>query len=314
MKLDVVVAGELNPDLILTGLAGLPTLGVEHLASGFTFTMGSSSAIFAVGLARLGLSVGFIGRVGEDEFGRYCRDFLAREGIDTSQVRVDPGAATGVTISLSYPEDRLLVTFQGAMARLRGDDFDWEYLRRARHFHTSAYYLQDGLRPDLPGIYRRARDMGLTTSLDTGWDPRDRWGSDLEQVWPWVDVFMPNESEALRLSGAATVGEALGRLAGPVPLLAVKLGAKGAVARAGGRVFRHQGFRIRAVDTTGAGDSFDAGLIYAFLSGFGVEQALAWGNACGALAASQPGGTGGFRGLAEVRTFLETYRGEGDQK
>ncbi|MDI6871496.1 MAG: sugar kinase [Bacillota bacterium] len=313
MSLDVVVAGELNPDLILTGLDGLPVLGIEQLASGFTLTMGSSSAIFAVGLARLGLRVGLTGKVGDDQFGRYCVDFLHREGIDTSRVIVDPQISTGVTISLSYPEDRLLVTYQGSMACFTAEDLDWNYLRQARHFHTSAYYLQDGLRPDLPEVYRRAKNLGLSTSLDTGWDPRDRWGREIEEVWRSVDVFLPNEREVMKLAGAGTVEEALDRVARDVPVVAVKLGARGSVARVGGKLYRQPGFRIQAVDTTGAGDSFNAGFIYAHLNGFDVPEALVWGNACGALAASRAGGTGGFRNLAEVRRFLESGEREGDK-
>ncbi len=302
--MNVVVVGELNPDLIFTGLDRPPALGVEQLASGFELTLGSSSAIFAVALARLGPRVGIVSKVGDDDFGRFCVEFLRKRGVDTSRVMVDRRFKTGVTVSLSYPQDRLLVTYQGAISGLKSGDLDWEYIREASHLHVSSFYLQEGLRPDFATIFRKARNFGLTTSLDTGWDPEERWGRDIEDLWGAVDVFLPNEREALRITGAGTVEGALERLSRVIPVVAIKRGARGCVARDGERTLHHPGFAIQAVDTTGAGDSFNAGFIYAYLNQMGLEEALLWGNACGALSASKAGGTSGYQDVAEVREFL----------
>lgn len=302
--MDVVVVGELNPDLIFTGLDQPPAIGVEQLASGFELTLGSSSSIFAVALARLGLRVGMISKVGDDDFGRFCVNFLREEGVDTSRIIVDKRLKTGVTVSLSYPQDRLLVTYQGTIAGLKLGDLDWGYVKEARHLHMSSFYLQEGLRPDFAVVFRNARNFGLTTSLDTGWDPRDRWGKDIENLWSVVDVFLPNEREALKISGAGTVDGALERLSQAIPVVAIKLGSKGCIARAGERTRHHPGFAVQVVDTTGAGDSFNAGFLYAYLNRMGLEEATAWGNACGALSASKAGGASGYHGVGEVREFL----------
>lgn len=302
--MDVVVVGELNPDLIFTGLDRPPVLGVEQLASGFELTLGSSSAIFAVALARLGSRVGMISKVGDDNFGSFCVNFLREQGVDTSRIIVDKRLKTGVTVSLSYPQDRLLVTYQGTIAGLKLGDLDWGYIKEARHLHVSSFYLQEGLRPDFATIFRNGKNFGLSTSLDTGWDPGDRWEKDIENLWGAVDVFLPNEREALRISGAESVDGALERLSRVIPVVAIKLGSKGCIARVGERTLHHLGFAIQVVDTTGAGDSFNAGFIYAYLNQMGLEEALLWGNACGALSASKAGGTSGYHAAAEVREFL----------
>lgn len=306
--MDVVVIGELNPDLIFTGLDRPPTLGVEQLADGFELTLGSSSAIFAVALARLGPRVGMFARVGDDEFGRFCVAFLREQGVDTSHIIIDSRLKTGVTVSLSYPQDRLLVTYQGAMASLKASDLDWDYIKKARHLHVSSFYLQEGLRPDLAAVYQKAKTLGLSTSLDTGWDPKERWERDIERLWGAVDVFLPNEGEALKISGAEAVegaDGALARLSRVVPTVAIKLGAKGAVAAQGTRRVQRNGLSVPVVDTTGAGDSFNAGFVYAYLNGMDLEEALTWGNACGALSASKAGGTSGYGSIQEVRRFLK---------
>ncbi len=137
-SLDVVAVGELNPDLILSGMDGPPRLGREILAQRCTFTLGSSTALCAANLAALGLSVGIVGKVGQDPFGDFVLGCLRQRGIDTSRVIRDASVRTGVTVSLAYPEDRAMVTFAGAMACLAAAEVDGEYVASARHLHVSS--------------------------------------------------------------------------------------------------------------------------------------------------------------------------------
>lgn len=310
--LDVLAVGELNPDLILARIAAdAPRLGTEQEAAAFRLALGSSTAICTVGLQRLGLRAALVAKLGADDFGRFCERAIEREGIETRYLQRDPALSTGLTVALAYAHDRLLVTHPGAMVALAVDAVPDEALRRARHLHVSSFFLQRALQPGLAGLFERARARGLSTSLDTGWDPADRW--DLERLAPalrHVDVFLPNRAELAALSGrrdlAAGAAWALERGVGRV---AVKLGAEGGASFGADGSETHGGYAVDAVDTTGAGDSFDAGYLFGFLRGAPERDRLRLGNACGALTAAALGGTGGFETAARVGAFLAQREG-----
>jgi len=306
-RLDVVSIGELNPDLILHGIkAKAPVLGTEQAIEGYRLTLGSSTAIATVLMARLGLRTAMIARVGDDEYGRFCRETLEREGVDQVHVVTDPNVETGVTISLPYPEDRLLLTCYGAMESLTIDDVPWDTIADARHLHLGSFFIQRGIRGDLHEIFRRAQSLGLTTSLDTGWDPDTLWlQDDLRAVLAHTDVFLPNETELANITGTHDVDDGLARALalGPTEVV-VKRGAWGASYRGpDGRIDAH-GLTITPVDTTGAGDAFNAGYITARLEGRSIPERMAFGNACGASAAMAIGGTGGLMTRAEAEALL----------
>jgi len=297
---DLLVLGEINVDLIVNGEDLVPVFGQELLVDDVTLTMGSSSVIFACGAARLGHRVGFVGVVGDDELGYFMLREMRARGVDVSSVIVDPAIKTGITVSLSTPSDRAMLTYAGAIAALRADQVDPRLLDRARHLHVSSYFLQDGLRPGLPALLASARARGLTTSLDPGFDPHETWDSGLHEALRHVDVFLPNEVEGPAIAGTADTGSALETLATRVPVVALKLGAQGAVARRGAEVERATPPPVRVVDTTGAGDSFDAGFIYGYLAGWPLAQTVRLACACGALATRLPGGTNGQPTLEEA--------------
>ncbi|MGI6207057.1 MAG: carbohydrate kinase family protein [Anaerolineae bacterium] len=303
-EFDLLVAGEINVDLILTGETVRPEFGREKLVTDATLAMGSSSVIVACGAARLGLKVAFVGKVGKDTFGDFMLQGLERCGVDTQAVyRVDE-PKTGITVSLSEPRDRAMLTYAGAIPELRATEVLDEHLRSARHLHVSSAFLQTNLRPDLEALFARAHRLGCTTSLDTGWDPEERWNGDVSRALSEVDVFMPNEEEAPRIAGAPTPEEALAVLAARVPLVAVKLGARGAIAASGSRRAACPPYPVKVVDTTGAGDSFDAGLIYGFLHGWDLERSLRLGCACGALSTRAAGGTAAQPTLEEALALM----------
>lgn len=275
MAKPVLVVGDINADLILTDLNAAPQPGREVLAGACALTLGGSSAICAAGIGALGHPVAFVGKVGKDEIGDRMLSLLRDRRVDVSGVA--RGGRTGITVSISHPTDRALVTFGGTVATTRRRDLNIPALARFGHLHMAGYFLQAALRPDVPLILAQAKKAGLTTSLDPGWDPESRWDVPLKNV----DVLFVNEAEsgALRPKGVETV--------------VVKLGAQGA--RVG--ALRVPAPRVAAVDTTGAGDTFDAGFIVARMRGRSIADALALGNACGALSTLKPGGFEGQPGL-----------------
>ena len=303
----VLVAGEINADLVFTGCNELPAFGREVLVDGFRQGPGSSSMICAMGMARLGDSVLFAGVAGQDSWGDYCIDALRGAGIDTHAVRRDATLCTGLTVALSAAHDRALVTYPGAIAALRAEDIGDDLLRQAGHLHVSSYYLQRGLQPGLGALLARARVCGVTTSLDPGFDPAQQWGSALRELLPLLDVFLPNALEACAISGAATPQQALRAFANGVTRTVVKCGAEGAIALDhDGEVLAEPAIRVDAVDSTGAGDSFDAGFLHAWRSGLPLHECLSWGAACGGLSTRGVGGTATQADAAEVHRLLAT--------
>ena len=286
----VLVAGEINPDLILQGYHSFPEPGKEVLVDDFVMALGSASAICAMGLARLGRPVGFVGKVGDDPWADFCLATMARGGIDVSRVQRDGTLKTGVTVSISSPRDRALVSFVGAMAALTGDDLPDRSLAAFQHLHVSSYFLQHRLRPSLPDVFARAHRAGLTTSLDPGFDPAERWDRELLDTLRAVDVFLPNEVELAALSGEADPERALRALENGRTRIVAKLGARGCMTIDQGRVLSAPALAVQPVDTTGAGDSFNAGFLHAWLDGRELPQCLRWGAACGSLSTRGVGG------------------------
>ncbi|HZQ94954.1 MAG TPA: sugar kinase, partial [Candidatus Sulfotelmatobacter sp.] len=250
----------------------------------------------------LGSRVGFQARIGDDPLGAISLERLHEGGVDTSQVRRIPGAVTtGLTVILHHQSWRNILTYAGTMAELAWEDLDLDYLADSRHFHLSSYYLQRALRPRVGELFQHLKSKGLTISLDTNDDPDDRWEGNLREVLQYVDVFLPNEREACKAAGTEDLEAAIRKLAELVPLVVVKLGRRGAIAQRGQERFTSPAKAVEAVDTVGAGDSFDAGFLNAYVKGAGIAQCLAGGNLAGALSTTRPGGTEAFRD-AEHRT------------
>lgn len=286
----ILVVGELNPDLVLAALTSVPEPGREVVAREFAFRLGSSSAICASGLAKLGNDVAFLGTAGDDAFGRFCVQQLAAAGVDVSLVRTDPSLQTGLTVSITA-QDRALVSYPGAMEELCADDVADSVLASFRHLHVSAYFLQRGLKPGLPSLFRRARALGLTTSFDPGHDPYNEWGDEIRDVFRDTRLLFLNETELELTTGSGDIEQGLGQLTTDSTLAVVKLGARGAAALdASGVIDRVPAMEVDVVDTTGAGDSFNAGFLHAWLRDSSLAEALRCGVVCGSLSTRGMGG------------------------
>jgi sugar/nucleoside kinase (ribokinase family) len=178
-----------------------------------------------------------------------------------------------------------------------------DLLRQTRHLHVASYFLQTALQPGLPRLFERARSLGLTTSLDTNYDPSEAWRG-FDELLALTNVFLPNEAEACSLARTENVDLAADRLAGKVETLAVKLGAKGALGVRHGQKVRVPSIPVNVVDTVGAGDSFDAGFIYGYLNGWPLKKTLRAATICGALSTQAAGGTRDQATLADLRRHL----------
>lgn len=304
---DITIAGEINLDLILNGLPQEMDPERELLASGFGMTLGSSSAILAHNIAVLGAKTGFVTRVGPDILGQSALERLREAGVDLSRVSQSQ-TATGLTVILPHGNKRHILTYPGTMFEMSLRDLDLGYLADTRHFHMSSLFLHRGLTQDIPGLFRRMKDAGLSTSLDTNDDPEDLWNGALHEVLPYVDVLLPNEREACKIAGTSDFEQAVAWLAKKVPVVAVKCGSRGALARRGEEEIVAPPLPIEPLDTVGAGDSFNAGFLFARLRGEDLRSCLQFGNVAGALSTLRAGGTEAFRDRELVHQFLQSYR------
>jgi len=253
----------------------------------------------------LGVSVGFITRLGDDVLGGIALERLAEKGVDIACVkRVSGGPSTGVTILLNHQGKRHILTYPGTMFEMAAGDLDMPYLASGRHFHLSSLFLHKALEPDLPRIFRQLKAEGLTLSLDTNDDPEDRWEGVLDELLGIVDIFLPNDDEACRITGKADAETAIEALAKRVPLVAVKCGKRGALVQVANRRWLVPAESVTPLDTIGAGDSFDAGFLAAYLRGEAPDACAAFGNRTAALSTLRPGGTESFRDPELVREFL----------
>ncbi|GEK87938.1 carbohydrate kinase family protein [Microbacterium aerolatum] len=306
MTARVLVAGDANLDLVLRGDV-VPRFGqAEQLLDSADLVLGSSAGICAAGLARLGVDTALVARIGSDVFGGRTRELLEEAGVDTSAVRVvdDP---TGVSVILSAPEDRAILTLTGALAGILADEV-LVAAEGATHVHFASFFLVPELAGALPSVLRSLRDSGITTSLDTNWDPAELWEG-VEECLPLLDLLLPNAAEARALAEALgeetrDVESAARFLAARGPAVIVKDGAAGGLAVSGERMLRAPGLTMDVVDTTGAGDSFDAGFLAAWTAGHSLDEALRWGAVAGSLSTRGSGGTGGQPTRSELERAL----------
>ena len=306
-RYDVITLGDMCVDLIVTGDDVVPRFGqVEKLVENYTLEMGGSCCIFACQAARLGLRVGIMGRVGDDGFGRLVLRRLQEQGVDTSHVQVDPTLKTGLGIALCQGNDRAILTYMGSICAVQPDDVTDAFLSSAGHLHYGSFFLHTGLRSHVPDLLMRARALGLTTSLDTNWDPDERWNSTLAETFPLVDLFMPNEQEAFHISGTLNLQDAVEWFrAHGASLVVIKRGANGAQAFDEGTTVACTVTPATGRDSTGAGDSFDAGFLTGWLRGWPTERCLDIACQCGRSVACEIGGLRGQPTWEDVARYVE---------
>ena len=303
---DVVVFGDLFIDQVMTGFPRLPGLGEEALATGFRREIGGGAAITACGLAGLGARVKVIGTVGAEDLG-WFRQKLEFKGVDAKALIAHPSEPTAMTVAVSTVNDRIFYTYAGANALLPSsltDPGTRAQMAEARHVHF-AHAMESQRLLELTGWLH---EQGCTVSLDLGWDEAWLASPANLKALAEVDWFFPNEREAARMTGETDPQRALEffRSHG-LPGVALKLGPQGATVLFRGDIVQGPPpLSVDTIDTTGAGNCFDAGFLWAWLGGKPMRQCLAWGNACGALSTRCSGGIEGFPSREEVLMALRS--------
>ncbi len=299
---EVIVIGELNIDLLLNKIEKFPSVGTEIIAEQMDMALGSSSAIFASNLSTLGANVSFLGKIGNDDFGNFVLYELEKKSVNTSLVKRDAQHGTGITVVMNYEEDRAMVTYPGAMTSLTLNDIQIEDFAGSKHLHFSSYFLQPGINKNIKSIFKNAKEMGLTVSFDTQWDPDEKWDIDLIEILPYVDIFLPNEIEIQHLTGTNSIEEAMNKVGDVANLIVIKAGNKGSYLYKDGKLNHMEPFlNNKVVDAIGAGDSFNAGFVYGFINGFRLEECQKIANLTGAISTTGAGGTEAFSSREEFQ-------------
>ena len=303
-KWDVYVYGDVNIDLVIPGVERLPEAGTEEEVPAMETFVGGGAALFALGIAKLGLTPVFQGSVGRDMYGEYIRNHFRAVGVDDSLLADSDEKKTGISISFTNEQDRCFLTYRGTNEGLSLRHLDLDRLPGAKHVHVTGY---EGLsnHAEYLDMLSKIRALGdVTVSFDVGWDMTGAWYEGIFELLPMIDVLFMNETECLHYTRCADLETGARMLAAKAGMAVIKLGGKGSMAVENGKVFSAPAYRVKAVDTTGAGDSFNAGFVSGFLEGLPTGDCLRRGNACGALSVTKLGGNTGFPFRAELEKWL----------
>ncbi len=308
---DLLCVGDVNVDIILDKMSSAPALGQEVLCEKMYTTMGGAASILACNAGVLGTRVGFVGKVGQDSYGDFLLECLSQKGVCVKHITRISDQPTGATVVLRYVKnDRAMVTCTGAMSGLASTDVTDDILATSRHLHVSGVFLMPQLQKDIVTLFARAKAAGLTTSIDPQWDPARQWSVNLPDLLPLVDIFLPNEGELIAMTGESDVEAALQSVSGVVNAVVVKQGVKGSLLYTEGNYFQQPAnLNKNAVDAVGAGDSFNAGFLTAFLKGQPLQVCQRFANAMGAVSTRGAGGISAFSSREEVLRNAEQYMG-----
>ncbi len=299
---DIVIPGSYFFDMIFTGLPSFPELGHEFYSQHLEIVPGGGSLNTTIALRRLNVNVGWMSKLGNDFFSQFIEQMLRVEGVDLSLVSRLDHPLRRVTVALSYPKDRAFVSYTDpppntvdmALEALEHTDF--------RHLHFTGLTID----PRMPELLRNARARGIYISMDCQHREETLDLPLVREILSQVDLFMPNGLEACRLTRAQSTHESLHILRNFIPLVVIKQGAEGAIAAQGADLYHSPALQIQVLDTTGAGDVFNAGFLAATIAGRPLPECLQWGNFCGGRSVTGMGGTSAAPTEAELLRWLDS--------
>ncbi|MFF2089345.1 carbohydrate kinase family protein [Paenibacillus sp. NPDC058174] len=302
---DVLLLGAGNIDIVVSGCNAIPDAGQEIRVPNISFHIGGGTALSGLGMAKLGMRPVITGIVGDDYCGRFIIDELNRNGVATD-IAFSQKQSTGISVAFNPETDRSFVTYDGTVTEFTLNDVQEQLFTKVRHVHITGYNGRSNHEEYLSFV-TKAKQSGLTVSMDVGWDETGEWYEGIFDIIPFVDVFFANELEAIHYSRQSDVQAALSVFAKHTPSAVIKLGEGGVIAERNGKMMHHPSFQVTVVDTTGAGDSFNAGYLYGYLKGDDLENCLLYGTACGSLSVTKRGGSAGSPDLAELTAFLSDH-------
>lgn len=306
---DIACLGILVADLLGRPIDELPPKGRLGLVDHMTLHIGGCAANTGIGLSRLGVDTGVLGKVGTDGLGDFVVKTLQEDRVDTRGVVRDSSVGTSATMVLvSSDGERTFLHHLGGNARFTESDVCLPAVEGARILHVAGALVMPGLDGEpMARVLRRARESGIITALDTVWDATGKWMQTLGPCLPYVDYFLPSLAEAQQLTGTVGEQETARALRGAgVSTVGIKLGAEGCYVQSADSEIRVPGFPVKPIDGTGGGDAWDAGFLCGLLRGWDLERTARLANAVGAMCVTEIGATAGIRSLAETEQFMNS--------
>ncbi|RLI94660.1 MAG: hypothetical protein DRO90_00475 [Candidatus Altiarchaeales archaeon] len=303
MDIDVTSIGDVNVDIITSNLREFPERDSQILIRNATLSVGGCAANFARAIAKLGLNTRLIGKIGNDILGNFIIDELSREGID---LRLSRGSNTGVTIAITFKDKtRSFLTYPGSNSEFTISDINLDMIS-GRYLHIPSVFLQ-GLRENVIDLMKYSHKNGMINSFDTGWDPSG-WSDDdielVEKILRYVDIFFPNIKEGSAITGLDEKENICRELLrfGP-KIIALKMGSEGCFIATRKESIFIEAFRVDSVDTTGAGDVFNAAFIFGHSKGWGIKEIGRFSSAAAAISTTGYGNSR-YPTLDEIEDLL----------
>jgi len=298
-RYDILIPGLYFCDIVFTGIPGFPALGTEVFTEGLNVVPGGVLNT-VVGLTRLGVRVAWLSALGSDFFSQFAAENARANSVDLSQVVFTGQPLRRVTVAMSYPHDRAFLTHIDPPPDLIPRICDALENVPFGHLHFTGLLVDERMPPLIHACHAR----GITVSMDCQHRPHTLAEPLVQSIIGGLDLFLPNAVEAQRLTQTATLDEAAAVLRALVPYLVVKDGPRGAHAWHAGGYFHAPAINVDPVDTTGAGDLFNAGFLTAWLQRQPPAACLRWGNIAGGLSLRGYGGYSTAPTLAELRALL----------
>ena len=309
MKFDLLSLGLACADVMVRPVESLPERGKLALVPHLEIHLGGLAAVTASVFSALGGSAAFVGTLGQDGFGDYIRGALTARGVNVDQVRRVDGEGTAATVVLvSEDGERTFLHHAGCSQSLRESDIDYAFFKQGRHLHWGGPAVTASLDGEPIGrILKKARDFGLTTSMDTCYDGAGLWFSRIEHALPHLDIVMSSLEEARMYTGKQEPEEIADFYCGFGPGIAlIKLGERGMFVKQGGETHYLPAHNVEVRDTTGAGDAACGGFLFGHLKGWSILESARLANAVGALTVQAMGGAEGVCSFAETMAFMNS--------
>ncbi|MCD6165589.1 carbohydrate kinase family protein [bacterium] len=305
---EVWCVGILVADVIAKPVGKFPERGKLELVEEMELHAGGCALNTGLALAKLGVRVGVIGKVGNDGFGDFLIKQLQQGGVISTGIRRDQTTKTSATMVLVDEEgERSFVHYLGANAKFTLNDIDFDLLKEGKIFHVAGAFLLSGFDGGpMAQALRQAKQLGLITSLDTAWDSQGRWLRLIEPVLPHIDVFIPSFEEAKRISGKQTPEKVADFfLDYGIKIVALKMGEEGAFVKNRQEAYQIPVYPVPVVDATGAGDAFVAGFLFGMLRDWDLKTIGQFANAVGACCVTTMGATAGIKSMQETLQMIK---------
>jgi len=312
-KIDVACIGILVADVITKPVDKIPAPGLlERVSSIETYTGGCAMSA-GIDMAKIGIKTAVLGKVGNDSFGEFLKDALVKYGVDTRGIAIDENVQTSASVVLSSSNgERSFLHTVGANGTFCYDDVNWDVINDSDIIFVAGTMLMDSFDGECCAkVLKKCKEMGKTTVLDTAWDSQGRWMKVLQPCMEYIDIFLPSIDEAIELSGETEPDKIADVFFGMgVSKVVIKLGSRGCYMREtkDSEPVIIPCFKVKAVDTTGAGDSFCAGFLSAMAKGLSFEECGRFANAVGAHCVMAMGATTGIKSFDEINEFIKSYK------